>query len=89
MRVVVYECQEPLNENERFLSFLVQEVTVTDKKTKAVSKRLERLPVAFRSNSYDGSRETALRFWDEETAKKQQKQERGRTLASRRKKTCE
>ena len=89
MRVVVYECQDPLNENERFLSFLVQEVTVTDKKTKAVSKRLERLPVAFRSNSYDGSRDVALRFWDDETAKKRQQQERGRALSQFRKKTCE
>jgi hypothetical protein len=88
MRVVTYECQEPLRETERFLSFLVHEVTVTDKKKNAVSRLFERLPVAFRSESYQGSQEAALRFWASETAKKQHRSEWGKELARRNRKAA-
>lgn len=78
--LVTYESQEPLSEGSRFLTFI--------KIPKSKPKGFCRSPVYFEGESYQSSREKAIAFWDDETAKLKASRERIDKLnASKRKKT--
>jgi hypothetical protein len=85
MRVVLYESSEALRTDERFMAFLVSDPSPSGD---AVSSHSCLLPVRFCSGTAQGAQERALAFWDVETSKKRQKQERGDALGARRRRAA-
>ena len=72
--------------SERFMAFLLQEVSVVDAKgRKTGEQKIIMLPVRFMADSAEGARNKAIAFWQDEIAKERAKKERGADLGNSRK----
>lgn len=82
---VTYELVTDLGDAPRFITFLARHLDVVDKQRKPTGEvKLDILPVRFSGPSRVVAETAATQFWDDETAKKQQQQERGRALGKSR-----
>lgn len=85
MDTIVYETAAPLKDGERFMAFLVQQVSERDSKGRKTGQAISiMLPVRFMAGSAEDARNKAIAFWNDETAKKRAQEERGRALGKRR-----
>lgn len=82
---VTFQLVTDLEDAPRFITFLARYLDVVDKKGKPTNQvKLDILPVRFSGPSRVVAEDTATQFWDDEISKKQQQQERGRTLGKSR-----
>lgn len=86
MKLVTYECSEPLSENQRFLTWLTEEVHIVKDKKKTGETKLSFLPVYTFGPAREVAEARALAFWEDEKAKERAKKERGRALGLGRRK---
>lgn len=80
MKLVTYECQEPLDESQRFITWLTEEVHITKDKKRTGEVKLSFLPVYTFGEAREVAESRALAFWEGEKAKKQALKDRGRVL---------
>lgn len=77
MRVVTYETDDPLRENERFIAWLTEERAIVDKDRKRTGQtKTVFLPVYFFGESHIAATQRASAFWNDERAKKAAKSDR-------------
>lgn len=85
---VTYELVNDLEDPPAFITFLARYLDVVDKHKKPTGEvKLDLLPVRFSGPSRVVAEAKAMAFWDDETAKKRQQQDRGRALGKSRAQT--